>query len=229
MAEFGRAIQAALRSTVPLRSSPLRWQPCHNLTTASMASAGRPLASSPSLRAARATNGTIDRQQPYSTSYWGGRIRPTPPSRDEDKDIKKPNIDSYNESSTANSSGDFDVVDNNTDFAAGIDLELRDIDNSLSRQEPQDSTIPPGPTMRLVSRTGRTIQTGRNVDVARAFKMLAVQVASNRLRRDFQHQKFHERPGLKRKRLKSERWRRRFKKGFKAAVDRVGELTRQGW
>ncbi|KAF3356792.1 hypothetical protein VdG1_06215 [Verticillium dahliae VDG1] len=42
-------------------------------------------------------------------------------------------------------------------------------------------------------------------------------------------QKRHERPGLKRKRLRSERWRARFKIGFAATVSRVQELRNQGW
>ena len=67
------------------------------------------------------------------------------------------------------------------------------------------------------------------VDVARSFRLLSVQVAQNKIRRDFQAQRFHERPGLKRKRLKSERWQRRFKKGFKETVRRVNELVKQGW
>jgi hypothetical protein len=54
-------------------------------------------------------------------------------------------------------------------------------------------------------------------------------MARNSVRRDFNKQKFHERPGLKRKRLKSERWRARFKTEFAATCKRVTELTRKGW
>ena len=42
-------------------------------------------------------------------------------------------------------------------------------------------------------------------------------------------QRFHEREGLKRKRLRNERWRRRFKEGFQRAVGRVVGMKRQGW
>lgn len=103
-------------------------------------------------------------------------------------------------------------------------------DSGELRNKPiEDRPAPARPTLRLVPRTGRTIHVGRNVDVARSFKLLAIQVAQNKLRQDFQLQRFHERPGLKQKRLKSERWQRRFKKGFKACVSRVKELTNQGW
>jgi predicted transcriptional regulator len=54
-------------------------------------------------------------------------------------------------------------------------------------------------------------------------------MARNRVKRDFQMQRFHERGGLKRKRLKSERWRARFKIGFDATCKRVTELTKKGW
>lgn len=83
--------------------------------------------------------------------------------------------------------------------------------------------------MRLVPRLGRTVSVSKNVDLARSFKLLGMQVVQNKIRQDFQAQRFHERPGLKRKRLKSERWQRRFRKGFKETVKRVKELTKQGW
>jgi small subunit ribosomal protein MRP21 len=77
--------------------------------------------------------------------------------------------------------------------------------------------------------TGRTIERSGNVDVARAFQMLGRACATNKVAKDFRRQLFHERPGLKRKRLKSERWRARFKVGFRATVQRVSELRAQGW
>lgn len=67
------------------------------------------------------------------------------------------------------------------------------------------------------------------MDVARAFRVLGARLAQNNVRKDFQRQRFHERPGLKRKRLKSERWRKRFKEAFQGTVQRVVGLKRQGW
>ncbi|KAF2235593.1 hypothetical protein EV356DRAFT_500098 [Viridothelium virens] len=93
---------------------------------------------------------------------------------------------------------------------------------------PEKISLPP---MRLGPRAGRSvnIDARKNMDVGRAFRQLDTLVSRNRIRSDFAKQRFHERPGLKRKRLKSERWRKRFKVAFKATVARVKELKRKGW
>lgn len=87
------------------------------------------------------------------------------------------------------------------------------------------------PPMRLGPSLGRSIEVipGRNQDLGRALQMLGMVCARNRVRADATLQKFHERPGLKRKRLKSVRWRRRFKQNFQAVVRRVEEMRRKGW
>lgn len=82
---------------------------------------------------------------------------------------------------------------------------------------------------RLRPVIGRTVDLKNNIDVATGLKMLNSKVTHNKVKLDFNKQKFHERPGLMRKRQKSERWRRRFKQGFKATCDRVRELAKQGW
>lgn len=87
----------------------------------------------------------------------------------------------------------------------------------------------PPEAMRLRPSTGRTVYRSGNVDVARSFQVLNRLVKVNRVKQDFQRQRFHERPGLKRKRQRSERWRRRFQHGFRAVVHRVVELRNQGW
>lgn len=69
----------------------------------------------------------------------------------------------------------------------------------------------------------------RGRDIVRGIGMLGSLVARNKIKNDFNKQKFHERGGLKRKRLNSERWRARFKLGFRAVTTRVTELTRKGW
>jgi len=78
---------------------------------------------------------------------------------------------------------------------------------------------------------GRTVQVNeaKGVDVGRAFRTLNILCARNKVKADFQTQRFHERPGLKRKRLKSQRWRRAFKEGFKGMVSQVVAMRRQGW
>ncbi|CAG8961042.1 hypothetical protein HYFRA_00002582 [Hymenoscyphus fraxineus] len=89
--------------------------------------------------------------------------------------------------------------------------------------------LPKPPPMRLNPSTGRTFTVGGHVDVARAFQLLNQSCAANDVRNDERYQRFHERGGLKRKRLRRERWRKRFGEGFKAAVFRVKQLRTQGW
>ncbi len=78
---------------------------------------------------------------------------------------------------------------------------------------------------------GRTIQVlpDRGMDVGRAMRTLAINCKLNNVRRDAARQRYYERPGLKRKRVKRERWRRRFKIGFKAIVAKVKSMRRKGW
>ncbi|KAK3398312.1 hypothetical protein B0T20DRAFT_205418 [Sordaria brevicollis] len=83
--------------------------------------------------------------------------------------------------------------------------------------------------IRLRPSTGRTFYVSGQTDFATALRNLSRACAQNNVKRDVRMQKFHERPGLKRKRLRSERWRARFKIGFKAAVNRTFELKNQGW
>lgn len=73
---------------------------------------------------------------------------------------------------------------------------------------------------------------GRSVlvqgDVTVAFTRLKGLVTANRVRSDMNKQRFHERPGMKRKRLKRERHRRRFKEGFKRMVGVVLDMKNRG-
>lgn len=73
------------------------------------------------------------------------------------------------------------------------------------------------------------MDTGKGMDVARAFTMVNVKCAANQVRQDFNSQRFFERAGVKRKRLTRVRWRRRFKEAFKATVRRVEDMRRKGW
>ncbi|KAI4252220.1 MAG: hypothetical protein L6R42_008065 [Xanthoria sp. 1 TBL-2021] len=78
---------------------------------------------------------------------------------------------------------------------------------------------------------GRTVEVmpERGLDLGRALRSLEINCAVNNVRGDAQTQRFHERPGMKRKRLHSLRWRRRFKIGFKAVVGKVKAMRRKGW
>ncbi|KAI6365285.1 hypothetical protein MCOR25_005415 [Pyricularia grisea] len=82
---------------------------------------------------------------------------------------------------------------------------------------------------RLRPVLGRTVPTTHNVDAAKAFQLLQFLVRRNNVAGDFHRQRFHERGGLKRKRLKSQRWRARFKTSFVFTVKRVQQLVKQGW
>lgn len=103
--------------------------------------------------------------------------------------------------------------------------------------DPQNNlapSLPPKldkPSLKLGPSVGRTIAVdgSKGMDVGRAFRSLEMACARNAVRRDFQRQRFHERPGLKRKRLHSERWRRRFKEGFRGVVRMVNRMKKQGW
>ena len=86
-------------------------------------------------------------------------------------------------------------------------------------------------TIRSRPTIGRTVEINpeREIDFGRALRTLEIQCAVNRVRADLQRQRFHERPGLKRKRLKSERWRKLFRESFRATVGRVKQMRRKGW
>lgn len=73
---------------------------------------------------------------------------------------------------------------------------------------------------------------GRSVvvegDLAGAFMKLRTVLSKNKVRSDFQRQRFHERPGMKRKRLKAERHRKRFKLGFQKMVALALDMKKKG-
>ena len=97
---------------------------------------------------------------------------------------------------------------------------------------PSIPAIPEKPLpFKLNASVGRsvTVDSERGMDVGRAFRTLEIQCARNSVRKDFMRQRFHERAGLKRKRLRSERWRRRFKEEFKGTIAMVQKMRAQGW
>ena len=118
-----------------------------------------------------------------------------------------------------------------------------DVENILSTAGQTFYGSSPAPTAKAVegtntpadfklnSTTGRVIHVdgSKGIDAARAFRMLGSRLAQNNVRRDFQRQRFHERPGLRRKRLKSERWRKRFRGAFQTTVEKVVGMKRMGW
>lgn len=109
----------------------------------------------------------------------------------------------------------------------------RDIAGSLNPRGMRGGPppIPQPAPMKLGPNLGKTVYVDnqRGIDVARAFRSMEIQCSRNQVRKDFNRQRFHERGGTKRKRLHSERWRRRFKLGFQAVVKRVLKMRKQGW
>lgn len=87
-------------------------------------------------------------------------------------------------------------------------------------------------TMKSRPSLGRTVEIDplSNVkDLPRAFRVLTIACNRNKVRYDRSSQRFHERPGLKKKRLKRERWRKRFSDGFIAMKEKVEQMRLQGW
>lgn len=86
-------------------------------------------------------------------------------------------------------------------------------------------------TIESSPRVGRTVEVNprKRVDLSRALRNLNYQCAVNNVRRDQRQQRFHERPGLKRKRLRRENYRARFKQGFRLLVAKVKHMKKQGW
>jgi small subunit ribosomal protein MRP21 len=83
---------------------------------------------------------------------------------------------------------------------------------------------------RAIPRTGPSA--GRSVqvraDLPSALSRLRMILTANNVKADQVRQRFHERPGLKKKRLKSARHRKRFKAGFKKLVSIAMEMKRKG-
>lgn len=76
---------------------------------------------------------------------------------------------------------------------------------------------------------GRAIDIKQRTDLARSFFLLNRLVRTNRIKLDQRMQRFHERPGVRRKRLQRERWRARFKDNFRNAVEKIRTMKRMGW
>ncbi|KAJ9620582.1 hypothetical protein H2203_007788 [Taxawa tesnikishii (nom. ined.)] len=119
----------------------------------------------------------------------------------------------------------------NTTDLSSIASFLNDFGTSNRNSGPPGAPREQLSTVKLGPSTGRTVKVdaSKGMDIGRAFRTLDAACARNKVRSDFQRQRFHERPGLKRKRLKSERWRRRFKEGFRGMVKMVNQMKKKGW
>lgn len=102
--------------------------------------------------------------------------------------------------------------------------------NMLPLHRGSAKTVEP-PPLRLTPSIGRAVDLvpATGFDLALALRRLAAKLRENNLRPELIRQRFHERAGLRRKRLRRERWRRRFLKGFLATVQQVHQMRKQGW
>ena len=105
----------------------------------------------------------------------------------------------------------------------------RDISQESRHVAMLSSQKPTPPPVRLDAYIGRGENVTKANDLGRALRRLDTTLAINQVRHEFSKQRFHERPGLRRKRLKSSRWRKRFKEGFQAVVAKVQNMRKQGW
>jgi ribosomal protein S21 len=68
-----------------------------------------------------------------------------------------------------------------------------------------------------------------NGDLSGAINQMKAAMSKNNVKHDWRAQRFHERPGLKRKRLRRERHRARFKEGFKRMVNVIIGMKAKGY
>lgn len=144
----------------------------------------------------------------------------------------------YNSRRSSNFGANFSRVSRNQN---NKELDIADILKSTGVRSTRGSDLMSGqlppdvnqqiPYPTLNSSTGRSyaVDQSKGIDLAKAMQKLNSTLARNMVRSDFNKQRFHERPGLKRKRLKSQRWRRRFKAGFAYVTNRVEKLRKMGW
>ncbi|KAK3662445.1 hypothetical protein LTR22_006724 [Elasticomyces elasticus] len=179
--------------------------------------------SAPATRTSNYKSSTAQQEQRSS------RFEPRPmSSTDEMIAAMRPSSPNYRSSasSRSNQGGGFSDI-----------TSLLDSPNFGGLQRP-NSNLPAPPLLipkplpfTLSPSVGRAVNVipDRGMDIGRAFKTLEIQCNKNSVKRDFMRQRFHERPGLKRKRLRQERWRRRFRENFRGVVQMVQGMRAQGW
>ncbi|MCJ1485822.1 hypothetical protein MMC06_005997 [Schaereria dolodes] len=114
------------------------------------------------------------------------------------------------------------------DAPSNFSQDMRNVNSEIQRRKFRQ--LPPAP-VRLDAFIGRSMEVdpAKGVDLARGLKKLEIKCSLNSVRQDVTQQRYHERGGLKRKRLKRERWRKRFMLGFKSVVTKVKDMKKRGW
>lgn len=128
-----------------------------------------------------------------------------------------------------------------------IDMDIQNLINSQRKRQNPDSSFTAGaalsgqilgteplappkrPFFRRRPETGTIVSIQNKIDLGQALAILGSKVSQNRVAYMLRSQREHERPGLRKKRLRSERWKKQFSLGFKAAVKRANELAKMGW
>jgi len=164
---------------------------------------------------AQSTNPPSRSMNPPSSSTMSSRFAPRPGSATEEFFAAMGPVGQRQRPDVSEKSAD--------DITRMLDPNGRALPRPEAVQEPLAIELGPSAGRRI------TVNLDRNMDVGRAFRTLESQCTRNSVRKDVMRQRFHERPGLKRKRLKSERWRRRFRAGFKGVVALVQKMRKQGW
>ncbi|OAA66811.1 Ribosomal protein S21 [Niveomyces insectorum RCEF 264] len=233
--ELQRAARAALFCASRTTTTSISSTTCFRLPIASLAPFARPLA-----RQRQFSTTLLYRAPPRSPaerspSHSGNTTTTTPSWPPNRSSTGQPQLTPGDAAPSADPLRDLYAADNPAQWAllSGDDFYKRHmadggVGDGLASSS-SSSSARNVPRLVLKPVTGRTVFVGGHVDLARAFQRLNVMVRGSGVQADFRRQRFHERPGLKRKRLRSERWRERFKRGFRATVQRVRELTRQGW
>lgn len=101
--------------------------------------------------------------------------------------------------------------------------KMANVINDLQSQPRASRTIHSHPSL------GRAFEIQTRTDLARGLFQLSKLVRQNKVKHDQKMQRFHERPGVRRKRLQRERWRARFKENFHNAVEKIKTMKRMGW
>ncbi|KAJ6790211.1 hypothetical protein PWT90_09452 [Aphanocladium album] len=156
---------------------------------------------------------------------------PPPPPRDASSSDAAKAVPASDDASAHTYSATSKALPFELDVTSILSTKAADYGRSLQQEDPLTR-----PRVRSAASTGRTIfvrnaNPGPNTapTVRSALTLLTRLVKNQHVKAKYHSQKAHERPGLKRKRLRSERWRARFKDGFYAAYSRVQELRKQGW
>lgn len=135
--------------------------------------------------------------------------------------------------STLHLASDFDEILNKLDLGS----KTRPEDNAQPIRpgpgplKPAQSTISPGPELKLGPSLGRQVyvEAERGVDLPAAIRILEQTCSANQVRHQANKQKFHVRKGMLRKEQRRTRWRKLFKFSFKATVKKIQRMQAQGW